>query len=335
MHLNEWPEPNTLGDLVSPADLQGIFLNRYGDPGARGLREALANEWQVTPDEIVVSNGGTEIILDALLAYGGPGRTVLLLAPTYPTYRLHAELVGMRVATETIGIPYEIDADRLVTAMECHRPDVLVLCSPNNPTGSVVPVDAIRAAAATFPRTLVVVDEAYADFVPCTLLPDRLGLPNVAVAKTFSKIRGGAGLRLGALVGDARVLEVFGVVRRPWTVSALTQLVATRLLERDAIVLEERAERIRRERERIFEALKAHARVEVLPSVASFLMFRHRDAPAARVHAALLEQGVGVRDLASWQGAEGWLRVTVGTRAENDRFLAALERTSARVAVGP
>lgn len=324
LHLNEWSEPHALDDHLDAAELRGLLLNRYGDVSAKALRLALAELWQVRPEEVLPGNGSMEVFLNTLIAYGGPGRTLLVFPPTYITYRDLGLALGMKVVSESIGIPYALDAERVREAVGRHRPDIVFFCTPNNPTGDLVDPNAILAAAETSPRTLVVVDEAYADFVPTTMLHHRLTHPNLVFAKTFSKIRAAAGLRLGALIGDPRLLDVFDVVRLPWSVDTMTQAIGRRLAAIDPHVIEERRRHIDSERARVFEALRARTDIEVLPSVANFLMFRQRELPAADVHAALLAQGVLIRDLATWDGCAGWLRVTIGTPAENDRFIAAM-----------
>lgn len=332
LHLNEWSEPSLVEEHLDDPEVRATILNRYGDSSAKALRAALADLWHVRAEEVLAGNGSMEIFLNTLIAYGGVGRTLLVFPPTYPQYRTLAEALGMRVASESAGIPYRLDAARARDAVERHRPDVLFICSPNNPTGDLVDPDAVLAAAEASPRTLVVVDEAYAEFVPTTILPHRLTHPNIVVAKTFSKIRGAAGLRIGALIGDPRVLEVFDVSRLPWSVDVVSQAIARRLAAISPALVEERTRRTADERERVFMDLAARPDIEVLPSVANFLMFRHRERPAASIHAALLERGVLIRDLSPWEGCDGWLRVTIGLPEENTQFLEALAAAAVPVA---
>lgn len=332
LHLNEWTGPQLLEEHLDDPDVRGTLLNRYGDFSAKALRVALAEVWHVRPEEVLPGNGSIEIFLNTLIAYGGPGRTLLVFPPTYPQYRDLADVLGMQIASEHVGIPYGLDAARAREAVERHQPDVIFICSPNNPTGDLVDPDAVLAAAEASPRTLVVLDEAYADFVPTTMLPSRVAHPNLVVAKTFSKIRGAAGLRLGALIADPRLLEVFDVARLPWSVDVVAQAIARRLAALDPGVIEERARRTSAERQRVFADLAARPEIEVLPSVANFLMFRHRERSAASIHAALLERGVLIRDLSPWEGCDGWLRVSIGRPEENMRFLEALAAASVPVA---
>jgi histidinol-phosphate aminotransferase len=199
---------------------------------------------------------------------------------------------------------------------------VVCFSSPNNPTGDLLDDTTILAAAET-PHTLVLVDEAYAEFSGHSFLPRIVDRANVVVARTFSKAQAAAGLRLGALVADRRVAAMYDAARLPYNVGALTQLVARRILT-DESGLADRVGRITEERARVERALRQIPGLEAYPSAANFVLFRHRTMPAAALHAALLEHGVLVRDVSSWPDAGESLRATIGSAAENDRLLEAL-----------
>lgn len=322
LQSNEWAEPTPLGRYLTATDLEATALNRYPDIAATRLRALLAAEWDVAPAQVIVGNGSNEVLLYTFLVFGGPDRTLLVFTPTYTMYARLGRLTGMRVHEERIGVPYALRPAAVRDAIDRVRPDLICLSSPNNPTGDLVADEAILAALAGR-RTLVLVDEAYADFAGHTLLPLIASHPNLVVARTFSKARASAGLRLGALVADRRIAETYDAARLPYNVGALTQLVAERVAA-DQAGLAERVACVTGERVRVAEALTALADIEAFPSRANFLMFRHRSMPAATLHAALLARGVLVRDVSSWTDAGESLRVTIGTPAENDRFLDAL-----------
>lgn len=323
LQANEWAEPTPLGRYLTTEDLADTSLNRYPDQHASLLRERLARELGVGPDQLVFGNGSNEVLLYTFLIFGGPERTLLVFTPTYTMYGRLAALVGTRVRSEVVGVPYAIDEARARRAIAEHAPDLIVLCSPNNPTGTLVAQAAIEAALEAAPDACVVVDEAYGDFAEATAIPLIASYPNLVVARTFSKARASAGLRLGVLAADARVAAVYDAARLPYNLSAITQRVALRVLE-DGASVAGRVAHARRERERIVAALGSLPGIEVQPSAANFVLFRQRERPAARVHAALLARGVLVRDVSAWPDAGESLRVTVGTAAENDRFLAAI-----------
>jgi histidinol-phosphate aminotransferase len=324
LQSNEWAEPTPAARYLDEADLERVLLNRY--PGApTDLATLLAARFGVSPEQLILGNGSNEVLLYAFLLFGGHGRRTLLFQPTYSMHARLARIAGGHVVDEMIGLPYELTAERAGAAVERERPEIVVLCSPNNPTGTLLPDDVIDAVAHAAPRSLVLVDEAYAEFSGTSVIPRIAEHPNLAVVRTFSKARAAAGLRLGVLVADARVVAMFRAVQLPYNVNALTHAVAARIVADEAGV-RRRVELCRVERDKVERALAAVEAVETYPSAANFILFRLRSGGTAPVHARLLEQGVLVRDLSSWPGCAGCLRVSIGTAAENDRFIAALGR---------
>lgn len=322
LQSNEWAEPNPASAYLTPDELSALLINRYPPSGAE-LREALAARWGVLPEQILFGNGSNEVLLDTFLAFGGHGRTTLLFEPTYSMHARLARIAGGAVVQELVGLPYDLTPQRALAAMERVRPAIVAFCTPNNPTGNAVPEEVIRSVAARWPETLVLVDEAYADFGGVTLVPAISALRNLVVAKTFSKARAAAGLRLGVLVADPQLAGAYRAVQRPYGINAVTLAVALRIV-RDEAALDRRVATARSERARIAGAL-ARVGVEVFPSEANFILFRMKDRDAAGTHGRLLEHGVLIRDVSSAPGCAGCLRVTVGTPTENDRFLAAIE----------
>lgn len=322
LQSNEWTERTPLARYLSPSDLEDTVLNRYPDIAATELRTLLAKRWNVKPEQIVLGNGSNEVLLYTFLIFGGSGRTLLVFTPTYTMYARLGRLTGMRVHDESIGVPYTVDAERVRDAVGQVCPDVVCFSSPNNPTGNLVD-DATILAAAEAPRTLVLVDEAYAEFSGHSVVAQIADHGNVVVVRTFSKAQAAAGLRLGALVADPRIAGMYEAARLPYNVSTLTQLVARRILADDA-GLAERVGRITDERARLERELRGLPEIEAFASAANFVLFRHRTMAATALHAALLERGVLVRDVSSWPDAGESLRATIGSGAENDRFLDAL-----------
>lgn len=325
LHANEWGDPTALAEYLTPGDLADTSLNRYPDQNAALLRARLATELGVAADQLVLGNGSNEVLLYTFLLYGGADRTLLVFTPTYSMYGRLATLTGMRARKDVVGLPYALDAERVRRAIAEHAPDLVVLCSPNNPTGTLIDEQTVVAALEAAPDACVVVDEAYADFSGRTVIPLIARHPNLVVARTFSKARAAAGLRLGALVADARVAAVYDAARLPYNVGAVTQRIALRVLEHGGAVAA-RTAHAARERERIIAALRAHTVLEVYDSASNFVLFRQPGRTAAALHAALLGDGVLVRDVSGWPDAGESLRVTIGTTPENDRFLAAIGR---------
>lgn len=324
VQANEWAEPNPADRFVSPEQLHGLLLNRYPSSGDE-LRGILAARWSVGPDQILFGNGSNEVLLNTFLAYGGHGRTTLLFEPTYSMYGRLAVTAGGTVAREEVGLPYAVTKERALAAMVRVAPAIVVFCTPNNPTGNRVPEDAILATAAAHPEALVVVDEAYAEFAGFTHLGAMRDHPNLVISKTFSKARAAAGLRLGALVAHPEVASVYRAVQLPYNIGALTLAVAT-AIARDESEIAPRVAAAARERARLLAALVRVRAVEAFPSETNFVLFRLRDGDAPGAHARFLAEGVLVRDISIWPGCAGCLRVSVGTPAENDAFIAALAK---------
>ena len=328
LQANEWAEPTPLSRYLTPDDLDDTSLNRYPDQDASRLRERLAAELGVGADQLVLGNGSNEVLLYTFLIFGGPDRTLLVFTPTYSMYGRLGALVGMAVRSDVVGLPYDLDAPRVRRAIAEHRPDLVILCSPNNPTGTLLAQELIEAALDSAPDACVVVDEAYGDFAGRSVIPLIASRPNLVVARTFSKARASAGLRLGLLVADARVAAIYDAARLPYNLSAVTQRVALRVVE-DGEAVRDRIAHAARERERIIRALRAIPSLEVQDSAANFVLFGHRTRTAASLHEALLRDGVLVRDVSGWPDAGESLRASIGTTEENERFLAAIAKALA------
>jgi histidinol-phosphate aminotransferase len=300
------------------ADIAGT-LNRYPDRDAVELRKDLAGYLGhgLAGPQVWAANGSNEIIQQLLQAFGGPGRTALGFEPSYSMHPLISQVTG------TEWIEGSRDADYgLSTAAEQvrrHRPDVVFVTSPNNPTGTSVPLALVEEVYDAAPG-LVVVDEAYAEFVRAgtpsalTLLPGR---PRLVVSRTMSKAFAAAGTRLGYLAADPAVVDALLLVRLPYHLSTVTQAVARAAVAHRAEPLAT-VEALRRDRDDLVGWLRGHG-LTVADSDANFILFgvfADRDT----VWQGVLDHGVLIRNT----GPKGWLRVTVGTPAENDAFKQAL-----------
>jgi histidinol-phosphate aminotransferase len=265
-----------------------------------------------------VANGSNEVLLQLLQAYGGGGRSAAVFEPTY---LLHSRLCWL---TQTSLVSLRLDegfglSDASIDAAASAEPDVVFVCSPNNPTGNAQPVEAVAALAA---RTdaLVIVDEAYIEFGGATCLPLLADHPNVAIVRTFSKAFASAGARVGYVLAAPPIVDDLQRVRLPYHVSALTQAAGIAALHHAHEALDILAS-VRTERDRILAALQAMPGVTAFPSDANFILFVPPQ-PAAEVWQALLDRGVLVRDLSSV--VPNALRVTAGAAHEVDLFLDSL-----------
>ena len=331
VNANEWAEPNPVSSYLTASELDDILLNRYPTALASAqLRETLAQRLGVKPDQLIFGNGSNEVLLNTFLVFGGHGRTTLLFQPTYSMHGRLAQIAGGPVAEEHIGLPYTLTKERALAALERERPAIVCFTTPNNPTGNLIDEAIILAAAEGYPDTLVLVDEAYSDFAGNTIVPKMPEHPNIVVTKTFSKVRAAAGLRLGVLIVDRRIADIFRAVQLPYNVSPLTTVVGGRIAQRDDDV-QRRIAQCATERDRVYAALRRARGVEAFPSVTNFILFRLADRTPAEVHAKFLEHSVLLRDISMWPGCAGCLRVSIGTPAENGRVIAAIDAVFAPV----
>jgi histidinol-phosphate aminotransferase len=319
---NSYPLPEAAVAAVEKA-LSGVLrdLNRYPDRDAVALREDLATYLghRLTAAHIWAANGSNEVQQQLLQAFGGPGRTALGFVPAYSMHPLLAAGTGTGWIPGRRGADFELAADEAAAQVREHRPDVVFLCSPNNPTGTALPLDVVAAVLAEAPG-MVVVDEAYAEFARPGK-PSALGLlpgnRRLVVTRTMSKAFAFAGARVGYLAAHPAVVEAVQLVRLPYHLSALTQAAARAALSRAPLLLST-VEAIKEQRDRIVAELRGLG-LRVADSDANFVLFG-RFADQAATWRALLDRGVLVRDV----GLRGWLRVTAGTPAETDAFLTAM-----------
>ena len=292
------------------AALARLELNRYPDPLANGLRDAIAAANGLRREQVLVGNGGDELLFDLALAWGGPGRAFLNLPPTFSVYAANARLTGTRVVDVARTDGYAIDEDAVLARVARGDIDFVVVTSPNNPTGACAPLGLIeRLLQAT--DALVLVDEAYCEFAGTTALPLLEAHENLALLRTFSKAE-------------------LAKVRQPYSVDAVSQVIGRVVLENRA-AFQPAIDAIVAERGRVTAALAAMDGVEPYPSDANWALFRLEGTGGATAAATaaweyLYDQGVLVRDFSSAFMLEGCLRATIGTAEQNDALLAALGR---------
>lgn len=324
------PSEAVVADIASRVAAAASTLNRYPDREFSELRASLAGYLNgdggqaLTADQIWAANGSNEVMLQLLQAFGGPGRVALSFAPTYSMYPEYARdaMTGWVVGRRESDFSLDLDAAREL--IEQHRPHVVLLPSPNNPTGTALPPEAVsllcEAAASDGHGGVVVVDEAYGEFrragTPSALelLPRH---KNLVVSRTMSKAFALAGARLGYFAAAQEICEAVRVVRLPYHLSAVTQATALAAL-RHAPELLGRVDDLRRERDETVAWLRAQG-LDVADSDANFALFG-TFADRHAVWQGLLDRGVLIRET----GPDGWLRVSIGTPAEMMSFKNAL-----------
>ncbi|OAN34847.1 histidinol-phosphate transaminase [Plantibacter sp. H53] len=323
---NTHPIPEAVAhDIVASLASAVLTVNRYPDREFTELREALAGYLGhgVTPEQIWAGNGSNEVLQHILQAFGGPGRSLLGFTPTYSMYPLLAAGVGTRWIPATRDAEFELSPETAARQVAEADPDLVFLCSPNNPTGTPLSLETVTAVYEAS-RGMVIVDEAYAEFAPddeasaLTLLEGR---PRLIVSRTMSKAFAFAGVRLGYLAADPAVVDALRLVRLPYHLSALTQAAATAAL-RHADEMLAMVDDIRTQRDRLVVEL-ARLGYDPKRSGSNFVLFGCVADPHAAFE-ALFARGILIRDV----GIPNHLRVTAGTEAETTAFLEALAAIS-------
>ena len=335
LNVNENPYPPSqavVEDIATAVMAAASTLNRYPDREFTQLRNGLADYLtpeaghRIEPEQIWAANGSNEVMLQILQAFGGPGRTAVSFAPTYSMYPEYARDAMTEWVAGRRHDDFSFDLDEARTLVSERRPSVILLPSPNNPTGTALPHDVIGELCRIAPG-VVVIDEAYAEFrragTPSALelLPEHR---NLIVTRTMSKAFALAGARLGYLAAAPELCDALRVVRLPYHLSAVTQAVASAALRHSGELLG-KVDELRAERDRTVEWLTQQG-FEVAPSDANFVLFGRFDDRAA-VWQRLLDRGVLIRI----SGPEGWLRVSIGTAAEMTAFKDALRQATAEV----
>ncbi len=305
-----------------------VAWERYPDATMTALRAALAARMGVDPNELLVGVGSDEVItlLLTVLAHPkarAPTATVVSTTPTFVMYRMSALARGMRVVEVPLDDAWDISVESMQKAIELAQPNLIFIASPNNPTGTMMSIDRVERVIEAATGSLVVIDEAYVDYASRDQLALYRAHPNVAILRTLSKV-GFAALRIGWLLARPELIAELDKARQPYNMNTLSQRLGTIAL-RD---LGDEIGRITRtvvdERKRVASALAELPTVKVDPSEANFLWLAVGP-PASEVFRDLASRGVLVRSFHARGGRLAHrLRVTIGTRDENDAFLSAL-----------
>ncbi|GII90351.1 histidinol-phosphate transaminase [Sinosporangium siamense] len=316
------PSAELVADLASAVSGMAAELNRYPDRDATALRTDLAAYLghDLIAGQVWAANGSNEVLQQILQAFGGPGRTAMGFEPSYSMHSIIARSVFTEWISGAREADFGLDPDKTVAAIEEHRPDVVFLTSPNNPTGTALEIDVIKRVLRAAPG-MVVVDEAYFEFArtgtpsALTLLPDH---PRLIVTRTMSKAFAMAGTRLGYLAAAPAVVEALLLVRLPYHLSSLTQAAARVAVAHRAELLG-MVDELRAERDATVDWLRGRG-LEAADSDANFVLYG-RFADRRAVWEALLAKGVLVREV----GPPEWLRVSIGTGDEMAAFRAATQ----------
>jgi histidinol-phosphate aminotransferase len=294
-----------------------VALERYPDPKATRLRAAVAKQLGVRGEQLVFGNGSDETIAMLCNAFAGP---ILYPVPTFVYYKLAAVARGLPAIEVPLGPRFELDEAAVILAIEAHRPSVVFLALPNNPTGTLWRMEFALELAAAYRDTVIVSDEAYVAYSGVSNLPALAAHPNLVVMRTLSKI-GMAGLRVGFTVSSPAIAHVLEKVRPPYNVSALDQAAATFLVEEASAWCEARARDVREARVELAAGLAAKG-FDVFASEANLVLVRVPDARATWQR--LADVGISVRAFGDAGPLANCIRITVGLPAENEALLAAI-----------
>jgi histidinol-phosphate aminotransferase len=317
-------------DIIERLAKALMSINRYPDREFMKLREALAGYlgFGLQAENIWAANGSNEVLQHIFQAFGGPGRKFLSFTPTYSMY----PIIASGTQTEYVAVGrsdrFELTPDLIRAAVLEHKPNIVILCAPNNPTGTPLGLDCIEAAYEALTEAsggILVVDEAYQEFgadPSVTAISLLSGRERLLVSRTMSKAFAFAGARVGYLAADPAVIDALRLVRLPYHLSAFTQAAAEGALAHATLMLSTVAD-IRAQRDRIVTELKLMG-LDPYRSDANFVLFGGLTDPD-RVWQQLLDRGVLIRNV----GLKGTLRVSAGTEAETSAFLTALREVLA------
>ncbi len=299
--------------------LEGVKTNRYPDPEATELKKLTAKEFGVRPENILQGNGSDELIYYLITTFGGP---VMYPTPTFSMYGIISQALNEKKVEVPLDGEFDLAVQPMLSAIRNEKPKLILLSSPNNPTGNCFSSDRLLKIIESAMKSIVVVDEAYQPFASARgFIPMLRDYKNLVIMRTLSKI-GLAALRVGFIIGSEEIINEVNKVRLPFNLNALSQTVAVNALQKKGL-MKRYVKSIVSERKKLFKELADIKGIVAYPSEANFILFKAQDVDG--VYQSLLKKGVLVRNMKGAVG--GCLRVTVGTPEENMIFIGALKNT--------
>ena len=319
LDANESPYGFEINDKI----LKSIKTNRYPDPEAKTLKKIISKNLRLNPKNILFGNGSDELIYYLITVFGGP---VLYPVPTFSMYGIISQALGEKRIEVPLDDEFDLDTDRILSLIKKEKPGIIFLSSPNNPTGNCFSADRIlkivefTSSLVTSHLSLVVIDEAYQPFSSEKgFLPMLSDYKNLVILRTMSKI-GFAGLRVGFLIADSEIINEVNKVRLPFNLNSFSQAVAATLIK-NTNTIKLHIGLITSERERLLNELWKIKGIKPYPSEANFILFKVKNSD--KIYYRLLKKSVLVRNMKGV--VNGCLRVTVGTKKENNIFIKALK----------
>ena len=323
LHANENPYP------PSPELLKKIFqrldeleLNRYPDSDCRDLKKSIANRTGVSTEQIIIGNGSDELIQYLMQVLCDEGETIAFPDPTFAMYGITAQCLGLKPVSFPLNNNWDFEASSALKILAEHKARIVFISYPNNPTGNCFSAQEIQQVIEQF-EGIVVLDEAYHDFAGKTFLKQMEKHNNLVVLRSLSKI-GLAGLRVGYGIFPVLLAEQINKVRLPYNSNSVSQWVASELLN-DFTPVQNQIHSILEERDRLMNELSKLSGITAYPSNSNFILFQ---ASKDGVFDNLKANGILLRNLSSHPRLKNCLRITVGTKQENDQFLKQLQKTA-------
>ncbi len=319
---NPFTLPPSLREKLSE-EMKKVPLNRYPEPGAPHIRKQFAKHYGVDTDMIMIGNGSDELIQVLCTALADSSSTVMVPAPTFVMYRIIAINTGHTVIETPLDKSFDLDLDAMLGQIALLSPLLTFISYPNNPTGNCFSFEKVETIVAKS-QGIVVVDEAYSSFSGKTFLPLLKKYDNLVVLKTLSKA-GLAAMRIGFLIGSPSLIHELDKVRLPYNINTLSQVAAGFYIDHVDIFSGQAKEVIQR-REELLKALERIDGIHPRPSEANFIFFSC-DFDTDSVYGSLIQEGVLIKNLNGPGVLKNCMRVTVGTREENEEFLKVLKKT--------
>ncbi len=323
LDANENPFPWPLG-MKESLFAEKLAFNRYPDGMGGDLKSAIGTYTKISPNGVLIGNGSDELIQLILLTFGGLGKSLIIHPPTFGMYKIYARLTDTTVVEVPLLDSLALDTEKMLEAALSPEAHVVIICNPNNPTGSLFPREDILRLVRESGK-IVVVDEAYAEFSEETLIPELENNPNLVILRTFSKSFGMAGLRLGYLLGQPETIALINKVRPPFNVNSFSQKAGILALEYLA-EYQAQIQQIKEETHKLQVGLAQIPDVVVYPTWANFILFKPVDPDGWA--AELLKRGFLVRNMGVLPVLGKCLRISAGLPDENEGFLRAIREIS-------
>jgi len=314
---NPFPWPAGMREALFREKLE---FNRYPDVMGQDIKTRIAKYTATSPEGILIGNGSDELIQLILLTFGGSGKSLIIHPPTFAMYQISARLTDTTVVQVPLLNGLDLDTEQMLKAAQVPEAHIIIVCNPNNPTGSLFPREEILRLVRESGK-IVVVDEAYAEFSEETLIPEIKNYPNLVIMRTFSKAFGMAGLRLGYLLGQPKTIALINKVRAPFNVSSFSQRAG--ILAMDYLNdFQDQIQQIKAEMQKLQEALNLVPNLTVYPTRANFILLKPEDSD--RWASELLKRGFLVRNMGLLPSLGKCLRISAGLPEENEEFIRAV-----------